>query len=48
MASLKAEIENLLREAHTAGLGDIAADCETVHVAAESFDAVATVERHRW
>lgn len=48
MANLTPDITNRLRSACEAGLDAISNDRETVHVPPECFEAIKTVEQHRW
>jgi len=45
---MTSEAIRLLQNAYEAGVGAIADDRNTAHVPAESFDAIAKVEQHRW
>jgi hypothetical protein len=48
MATLTPELAQALQNAYEAGLEDISGDNQSKHVPAESFEAVAKVEQHRW
>jgi hypothetical protein len=46
--SLTPELAKALQNAYEAGLEAISGDSQTMHVPAESFEAVTKVEKHRW